>query len=76
MEGAPVGAPPEPRTRKPYTITKQRECWTDEEHQRFLDALKAHGRAWRKIEGACALQRASLAVVARGGVPVSGAWEP
>ena len=52
MEGAPVGAPPEPRTRKPYTITKQRECWTEEEHQRFLDALKLHGRAWRRIEGA------------------------
>jgi hypothetical protein len=52
MEGAPAGAAPEPRTRKPYTITKQRECWTEEEHQRFLDALKLHGRAWRRIEGA------------------------
>jgi len=39
-----------PKARKPYTITKQRERWTDEEHERFLAALKLHGRAWRKIE--------------------------
>ncbi|KAI9100156.1 hypothetical protein K1719_024374 [Acacia pycnantha] len=39
-----------PKVRKPYTITKQRERWTDEEHKKFLEALKLHGRAWRKIE--------------------------
>ncbi|KAK9741617.1 hypothetical protein RND81_03G117600 [Saponaria officinalis] len=39
-----------PKIRKPYTITKQRERWTDEEHTKFLEALKLHGRAWRKIE--------------------------
>lgn len=33
-------------------ITKQRERWTDAEHQLFLEALREHGRAWRKIEGA------------------------
>jgi len=38
------------KTRKPYTITKQRERWTDEEHNRFLEALKLYGRAWQKIE--------------------------
>ncbi|KAK7389728.1 hypothetical protein VNO78_25013 [Psophocarpus tetragonolobus] len=38
------------KTRKPYTITKQRERWTDEEHNRFLEALKLHGRAWQRIE--------------------------
>ena len=38
------------KVRKPYTITKQRERWTEQEHDRFVDALKLHGRAWRKIE--------------------------
>ena len=40
------------QVRKAYTITKQRERWTDGEHDRFLQALKRYGRAWRKIEGA------------------------
>ncbi|CAM8924517.1 unnamed protein product [Rhodiola kirilowii] len=39
-----------PKVRKPYTITKQREKWTDEEHHRFLEALKLYGRDWRQIE--------------------------
>ncbi|KAG2300317.1 hypothetical protein Bca52824_036789 [Brassica carinata] len=39
-----------PKVRKPYTITKERERWTDEEHNKFIEALKLHGRAWRKIE--------------------------
>ncbi|XP_044467353.1 protein REVEILLE 1-like isoform X2 [Mangifera indica] len=38
------------QARKPYTITKQRERWTEEEHKKFLEALKLYGRAWRKIE--------------------------
>lgn len=38
------------KVRKPYTIAKQREKWTEEEHQRFLEALKLYGRAWRQIE--------------------------
>lgn len=39
------------KVRKQYTITKQRERWTDEEHHKFLEALKLYGRAWRHIEG-------------------------
>ncbi|KAL3613363.1 hypothetical protein CASFOL_042776 [Castilleja foliolosa] len=39
-----------PKARKPYTITKQRERWTEEEHKNFLEALKLYGRAWRRIE--------------------------
>jgi len=38
------------KTRKPYTITKQRENWTEEEHQKFLEALKLYDRDWKKIE--------------------------
>ncbi|KAG1361101.1 putative Metal tolerance protein C2 [Cocos nucifera] len=39
------------KVRKPYTITKQRERWTEEEHEKFLEALQLYGRAWRRIEG-------------------------
>ena len=31
---------PEPsKTRKPYTITKSRESWTEREHNMFLEAI-------------------------------------
>nr|AAS09977.1 MYB transcription factor [Arabidopsis thaliana] len=38
------------KARKPYTITKQRERWTEDEHERFLEALRLYGRAWQRIE--------------------------
>jgi len=48
--------PPQPqqiskkKVRKPYTITKQRESWTGEEHSKFLEALKLFERDWKRIE--------------------------
>ncbi|XP_039032154.1 protein REVEILLE 7-like [Hibiscus syriacus] len=39
-----------PKARKPYTISKQREKWTEEEHRKFLEALRLYGRGWRQIE--------------------------
>jgi len=38
------------KSRKAYTITKQRENWSDEEHQKFLEAIKLYDRDWKKIE--------------------------
>ncbi|XBJ08250.1 hypothetical protein VPH35_013602 [Triticum aestivum] len=38
------------KLRKPYTITRPRERWTDEEHQRFVHALHIFGRDWKSIE--------------------------
>lgn len=37
------------QTRKPYTITKARERWTDEEHARFLEGMSLYGRSWGKV---------------------------
>ncbi|GJN01945.1 hypothetical protein PR202_ga19250 [Eleusine coracana subsp. coracana] len=39
-----------PKARKPYTISKQREKWTEDEHKLFLESLQLHGRAWRRIQ--------------------------
>ncbi|KAF3507429.1 hypothetical protein F2Q69_00000013 [Brassica cretica] len=38
------------KARKPYTITKQRERWTEDEHDRFLEALRLYGQAWQRIQ--------------------------
>ncbi|EFJ51038.1 hypothetical protein VOLCADRAFT_39186, partial [Volvox carteri f. nagariensis] len=29
---------------------KRRERWQEDEHARFIEALKLYGRQWRKIE--------------------------
>ncbi|XP_072957686.1 protein REVEILLE 1-like [Typha angustifolia] len=44
------GVEPVPKVRKAYTITKQRERWSEEEHKKFLEAVQLYGRAWRRIE--------------------------
>ncbi|KAK9810318.1 hypothetical protein WJX72_008539 [[Myrmecia] bisecta] len=36
-------------TRKPYKITKQRERWSEQEHEKFLRALQKYGRRWKDI---------------------------
>ncbi|XP_073269644.1 protein REVEILLE 6-like isoform X1 [Primulina huaijiensis] len=41
---------PNKKTRKPYTITKSRETWSEQEHDKFLEALQLFDRDWKKIE--------------------------
>lgn len=41
---------PSKKIRKPYTITKSRESWTEQEHEKFLEALQLFDRDWKKIE--------------------------
>uniref|UniRef100_J3M481 HTH myb-type domain-containing protein n=1 Tax=Oryza brachyantha TaxID=4533 RepID=J3M481_ORYBR len=42
----------------PYTITRPRERWSGEEHDRFLHALMLFGRDWKRIEGFVATKTA------------------
>jgi hypothetical protein len=39
------------KPRKPYIITKQRETWTSDEHERFVRGLQEYGC----VLGCCAL---------------------
>ncbi|KAL8495149.1 hypothetical protein ACS0TY_019353 [Phlomoides rotata] len=41
---------PSRKIRKPYTITKSRENWSEQEHDRFIEALHLFDRDWKKIE--------------------------
>nr|ABL63122.1 MYB transcription factor [Catharanthus roseus] len=48
--GSTSGSGSGKKVRKPYTITKSRESWTEEEHDKFLEALQLFDRDWKKIE--------------------------
>ncbi|XP_010261345.1 PREDICTED: protein REVEILLE 6 isoform X2 [Nelumbo nucifera] len=52
LAGATTASPDDPtkKIRKPYTITKSRESWTEQEHDKFLEALQLFDRDWKKIE--------------------------
>lgn len=39
------------KVRKAYVLTKPRESWQTDEHERFVKAVQEHGRNWKKIEG-------------------------
>ncbi|KAE8727536.1 Protein REVEILLE 5 [Hibiscus syriacus] len=41
---------PSKKIRKLYTITKSRESWPEQEHEKFLEALQLFDRDWKKIE--------------------------
>ncbi|XP_054785263.1 protein REVEILLE 3-like isoform X2 [Prosopis cineraria] len=46
----PYADDPNKKIRKPYTITKSRENWSEQEHDKFLEALQLFDRDWKKIE--------------------------
>lgn len=51
-----VGGTKKPR--KPYTMSKPRESWTDQEHQKFVEALKLYRRDWKRVQAHVATKTA------------------
>lgn len=51
------------KVRKPYTVTKQREKWSEAEHERFLEAINLYGRAWRQIQGIVSYSKFGFALI-------------
>ena len=47
--GTEVPTQPKP-PRKPYTVTRKRETWTEEEHTKFVEAVRLYNRDWKKVE--------------------------
>src|SRR5437868_1137530 len=35
--------------RKPYTLSKARENWTEQEHSKFLTAVSLYERDWKRV---------------------------
>ncbi|GJN21850.1 hypothetical protein PR202_gb09370 [Eleusine coracana subsp. coracana] len=50
LDAGATGEDASKKVRKPYTITKSRESWTEQEHDKFLEALQLFDRDWKKIE--------------------------
>ncbi|KAI0563573.1 Myb-like DNA-binding protein [Gracilaria domingensis] len=50
MSPSPMGERERKAARKKYVLTKRREYWTPDEHNRFLTALALYGREWKAIE--------------------------
>jgi hypothetical protein len=42
------------RSRKPYTLTKARESWSNDEHERFVKALQLYSRWGGRGKTGCA----------------------
>ena len=49
-EESPRSQIPGKKQRKPYIMTKKREIWTPEDHERFLEAISLYKRDWKRIE--------------------------
>ncbi|XP_062088697.1 protein REVEILLE 3-like [Humulus lupulus] len=45
-----LGVPPNKKIRKTYTITKTRQSWTEQEHEKFVEGVQLFNRDWKKIE--------------------------
>ncbi|XP_066327282.1 protein REVEILLE 6-like [Miscanthus floridulus] len=47
------------KSRKPYVMTRPRERWTADEHDRFLHALLLYGRDWKRVQAFVATKTAT-----------------
>ena len=38
------------KARKPYTVTRKRETWSEQEHALFVEGVRLFHRDWKKVE--------------------------